>query len=91
MSLPTTFLAAAPQTVTTLSTTGGITAGTVAALVLGGGVWYVAKHKGTKWGHLVMAVALGIVLANSVIGGAISQGIAAGTNALTGIVGSLSS
>lgn len=69
---------------------GLMTVNVLAVLALSALTWYNAKHNKAHWGHLIVAVLLGVALGSgTALGATCQQIIAAGANALSGIVGSV--
>lgn len=80
-------LAVAPASMPEVSTT-GVTNG-VAALILGGLIWYAVKHKGHKWGWMFVGVAMGTFIGAGSFGvmiqGTVGQLLASAINSLGGM------
>jgi CDP-diglyceride synthetase len=81
-------LLSAPAVTPALSVSTAAT-GTLAAVVLAALVWYIATHKGAKWLHMFIAVCLGVTIANSAIGGDLSNFVASGAGMISGLVSSV--
>jgi len=86
-------LATTAPTITPAATTTGnglMTVNVLAVAALSALTWYNAKHNKASWAHLIVAVLLGVALGSGTALGATGlQIIAAGANALSGIVGSV--
>jgi hypothetical protein len=80
-------LAVTPATAPAVSPT-GVTDGT-AALILGGLIWYAVKHKGHKWGWMVIGIAMGTFMGSGSIGvmihSTVGQLLASAINSIGGM------
>lgn len=76
--------AMAPASVSSTTVTDG-----TAALILGGLIWYAVRHKGHKWGWMVVGVAMGTFMGSGSIGvmihTTVGQLLASAINSISGM------